>query len=51
MKVKIDREKKLVVLIPDDPRAREGIKEEMPFSIWYKFADEVNTRIAKSHRA
>lgn len=51
MKFKIDRDRKIVIFIVDDPRAREGIKEEMPFDIWYKFEAEVNKRIAKSHRA
>lgn len=51
MKAKIDRKRKLVILTLEDPRAREGLKEEMPFEIWWKFRDQVDRKIAKSHRA
>jgi len=50
MKAKIDRERKMVVLSLDDPRAREGMKEEMPFEIWERFSSEVTRKIIKCHR-
>lgn len=50
MKAKIDRIRRMVILSLDDPRAREGIKEEMPFAIWEKFSSEVTRKIIKSHR-
>lgn len=51
LKAKIDRERRMVILTPDDPRAREGIKEEMPFEVFYKWVNEIERKIARSHRA
>lgn len=51
MKAKIDRERKMVILTVDDPRAREGLKEEMPFDNWFEFSKRIAEKIAKSHRA
>lgn len=51
MKFKIDRTRKRIIFIFEDPRARQGIKEEMSFDSWFEFQSEVNKRVAKSHRA
>ena len=50
MKAKIDRDKKMVVLSLDDPRAREGFKEEVSFELWFEFSKKVTEKIARSHR-
>jgi hypothetical protein len=51
LKARIDRERKMVVLTIDDPRAREGLNEEMPFDSWFEFSERITQKIARSHRA
>lgn len=50
LKAKIDRNRKMVILSLDDPRARQGIKEEIPFETWFEFSNRITEKIAKSHR-
>jgi hypothetical protein len=50
VKCKIDRERKMVVLTVEDPRAREGLNEEMPFDSWFEFSKKISEKIARSHR-